>query len=64
MGEFGGNDYVFILAAGKTLEELVPYVPKVVQAISAGIEVVHSYILNDFTILKKNETIFTIYRPP
>uniref|UniRef100_A0A0D3EL35 Esterase n=1 Tax=Oryza barthii TaxID=65489 RepID=A0A0D3EL35_9ORYZ len=39
MGEFGGNDYVFILAAGKTLEELVPYVPKVVQAISAGIEV-------------------------
>ena len=64
MGEFGGNDYVFILAAGKTLEELVPYVPKVVQAISAGIKVVHSYILNDFTILKKNETIFTIYRPP
>ncbi|KAB8080508.1 hypothetical protein EE612_001058, partial [Oryza sativa] len=40
MGEFGGNDYVFILAAGKTLEELVPYVPKVVQAISAGIETV------------------------
>uniref|UniRef100_A0A0E0JFK5 Esterase n=1 Tax=Oryza punctata TaxID=4537 RepID=A0A0E0JFK5_ORYPU len=40
MGEFGGNDYVFILAAGKTLEELVPYVPKVVQAITAGIETV------------------------
>uniref|UniRef100_A0A0D9Y561 GDSL esterase/lipase n=1 Tax=Oryza glumipatula TaxID=40148 RepID=A0A0D9Y561_9ORYZ len=40
MGEFGGNDYVFLQAAGKTVEQLVPYVPKVVGAISAGIEVV------------------------
>ncbi|KAG8045693.1 hypothetical protein GUJ93_ZPchr0008g11671 [Zizania palustris] len=40
MGEFGGNDYVFFLAAGKTVEEVVPYVPRVVQAISAGVEAV------------------------
>uniref|UniRef100_A0A0D9UYB2 Esterase n=1 Tax=Leersia perrieri TaxID=77586 RepID=A0A0D9UYB2_9ORYZ len=40
MGEFGGNDYVFLLAAGKTVEQLFPYVPKVVEAISAGVEAV------------------------
>ncbi|BAS71031.1 GDSL esterase/lipase At5g45910 [Oryza sativa Japonica Group] len=40
MGEFGGNDYVFLQAAGKTVEQLIPYVPKVVGAISAGIEAV------------------------
>uniref|UniRef100_J3KXN5 Esterase n=1 Tax=Oryza brachyantha TaxID=4533 RepID=J3KXN5_ORYBR len=40
MGEFGGNDYVFLLAAGKTVEQLVPYVPKVVDAITAGVEAV------------------------
>jgi phospholipase/lecithinase/hemolysin len=45
MGEFGGNDYVFLQAAGKTVEQLIPYVPKVVGAISAGIEV--SYIFTD-----------------
>ncbi|BAD73016.1 putative esterase [Oryza sativa Japonica Group] len=51
MGEFGGNDYVFILAAGKTLEELVPYVPKVVQAISAGIEAAVKFSLTIYTEL-------------
>ncbi|KAL5222952.1 hypothetical protein ABZP36_027665 [Zizania latifolia] len=40
MGEFGGNDYIFILAAGKTVYEVMPYVPKVVEAISAGVEAV------------------------
>jgi hypothetical protein len=40
MGEFGGNDYVFLLAAGKTVDEVMScYVPKVVGAISAGVEV-------------------------
>ncbi|XP_044971001.1 GDSL esterase/lipase At1g28610-like [Hordeum vulgare subsp. vulgare] len=38
MGEFGGNDYTFILAAGKTLDQVASYVPEVVQAISAGVE--------------------------
>uniref|UniRef100_A0A0D9UYB1 Esterase n=1 Tax=Leersia perrieri TaxID=77586 RepID=A0A0D9UYB1_9ORYZ len=39
MGEFGGNDYVYLLAAGKTVDEIMPYVPKVIKAISAGVEV-------------------------
>lgn len=40
MGEFGGNDYVFLLAAGKTVDEVMScYVPKVIGAISAGVEV-------------------------
>uniref|UniRef100_J3KXN2 Esterase n=1 Tax=Oryza brachyantha TaxID=4533 RepID=J3KXN2_ORYBR len=39
MGAFGGNDYVFLLAAGKTVDEVMSYVPKVVEAISAGVEV-------------------------
>ncbi|KAG8045689.1 hypothetical protein GUJ93_ZPchr0008g12930 [Zizania palustris] len=39
-GEFGGNDYIFLLAAGKTVDEVMPYVPKVVEAISAGVEAV------------------------
>lgn len=39
MGEFGGNDYTFILAAGKTVKRVMSYVPKVVEAISAGVEV-------------------------
>lgn len=41
MGEFGGNDYVFFLAAGKTVDETKrSYVPAVVKAITAGVEVV------------------------
>ncbi|BAA94224.1 putative esterase [Oryza sativa Japonica Group] len=40
MGEIGGNDYVFLYAAGKTVDEAMSYVPKVVQAISAGVEAV------------------------
>jgi hypothetical protein len=39
MGEFGGNDYNFIMAAGKTSEQVASYVPKIVQTITAGIEV-------------------------
>ncbi len=46
MGEIGGNDYVFLQAAGKTVEQLIPYVPKVVGAISAGIEVDRSLIID------------------
>ncbi|WVZ72788.1 hypothetical protein U9M48_021195 [Paspalum notatum var. saurae] len=38
MGEFGGNDYVFLLAANKTVEETRNYVPVVVKAIAAGVE--------------------------
>ncbi|KAJ1282024.1 hypothetical protein BS78_03G018400 [Paspalum vaginatum] len=38
MGEFGGNDYVFLLAANKTVEETKTYVPDVVKAIAAGVE--------------------------
>ncbi|XP_037454192.1 GDSL esterase/lipase At5g45910-like [Triticum dicoccoides] len=36
MGEFGGNDYTFIMAAGKTFR--LVYVRDVVQAISEGVE--------------------------
>jgi hypothetical protein len=39
MGEFGGNDYTFFMAAGKTALQIARYVPKVVQAISEGVEV-------------------------
>ncbi|CAO2209447.1 unnamed protein product [Urochloa humidicola] len=38
MGEFGGNDYVFLLAANKTLEQTKTYVPAVVKAIAGGVE--------------------------
>ncbi|GJN38117.1 hypothetical protein PR202_gb27129 [Eleusine coracana subsp. coracana] len=39
MGEFGGNDYVFFLAAGKTVEETKrSYVPAVVKVITDGVE--------------------------
>uniref|UniRef100_A0A0E0BYZ4 Esterase n=1 Tax=Oryza meridionalis TaxID=40149 RepID=A0A0E0BYZ4_9ORYZ len=58
MGEFGGNDYVFLQAAGKTVEQLIPYVPKVVGAISAGIEV--SYI---FTHICRDTNYIYIYNP-
>ena len=39
MGEFGGNDYVFLLAANKTVKETKTYVPTVVKAIADGVEV-------------------------
>jgi hypothetical protein len=39
MGEIGGNDYVFLLAANKTVSETRAYVPTVVKAIAGGVEV-------------------------
>jgi hypothetical protein len=39
MGELGGNDYVFLLAANKTVDETKAYVPTVVNAIASGVEV-------------------------
>jgi hypothetical protein len=39
MGEFGGNDYVFLLAANKTVEQTKTFVPAVVKAIAGGVEV-------------------------
>jgi hypothetical protein len=39
MGEFGGNDYIFLLAANKTVEQTKAYVPTVVNAIALGVEV-------------------------
>jgi phospholipase/lecithinase/hemolysin len=39
IGEFGGNDYVFLLAANKTVEETRAYVPAVVKDIADGVEV-------------------------
>ncbi|PUZ58662.1 hypothetical protein GQ55_5G526500 [Panicum hallii var. hallii] len=38
MGEFGGNDYVFLLSASKTVDETKAYVPTVVNAITIGVE--------------------------
>ncbi|KAL6626964.1 hypothetical protein ACP70R_030690 [Stipagrostis hirtigluma subsp. patula] len=38
MGEIGGNDYIFILAANKTVDEAKTYVPAVVNAITTGAE--------------------------
>ncbi|GJN32021.1 hypothetical protein PR202_gb20490 [Eleusine coracana subsp. coracana] len=38
MGEFGGNDYSFILAANRTVNQTKSYVPTVVKAIGDGVE--------------------------
>ncbi|KAG0535937.1 hypothetical protein BDA96_03G020700 [Sorghum bicolor] len=38
MGEFGGNDYVFLLAANKTVAQTKTYVPAIVKAIGDGVE--------------------------
>ncbi|CAO2181384.1 unnamed protein product [Urochloa humidicola] len=38
MGEIGGNDYVFLLAANKTVEQTKAYVPAIVNAITRGVE--------------------------
>ncbi|WVZ72786.1 hypothetical protein U9M48_021193 [Paspalum notatum var. saurae] len=38
LGEFGGNDYIFLLAANKTVQQTKTYVPAVVKAIAAGVE--------------------------
>lgn len=38
-GEFGGNDYNFLLLAGKTIEEIKPYVPTVIDTIKVAAEV-------------------------
>ncbi|KAL6850135.1 hypothetical protein ACP4OV_020762 [Aristida adscensionis] len=39
MGEFGGNDYIYLLAANKTVEQITKtYVPDVVSAIASGVE--------------------------
>ncbi|TVU21167.1 hypothetical protein EJB05_30791, partial [Eragrostis curvula] len=40
MGEFGGNDYAYIQAANRTVEQTKSYVPAVVKAIANGVEVV------------------------
>jgi hypothetical protein len=42
-GEFGGNDYVFLLAANKTVEETKSYAPAIVRAIANAVEVVRFY---------------------
>jgi primosomal protein N' len=39
MGEFGGNDYVFLLAANKTVAQTKTYVPAIVKAVGDGVEV-------------------------
>nr|CAB3471744.1 unnamed protein product [Digitaria exilis] len=38
MGEFGGSDYVFVLAANKTVEQAKSYVPTIVNGITQGVE--------------------------
>jgi hypothetical protein len=48
MGEIGGNDYNFMRAAGKTNEQVALYVPKVVQTITAGVEVTNFCLLLDY----------------
>ncbi|KAJ4818493.1 GDSL esterase/lipase [Rhynchospora pubera] len=39
LGEFGGNDYTFILSAGKSIREVKSYVPAVIKAIKGAAEV-------------------------
>ena len=39
VGEFGGNDYVFLLAANKTVAQTKTYVPAIVKAVGDGVEV-------------------------
>jgi hypothetical protein len=48
MGEFGGNDYVFLLSASKTVDETKAYVPTVVNAITIGVEVLRSFLTTIF----------------
>ncbi|KAJ3694261.1 hypothetical protein LUZ60_009741 [Juncus effusus] len=38
VGEFGGNDYNYLLMAGKTLDEVKSYIPKVIDTISKAAE--------------------------
>jgi hypothetical protein len=40
-GEFGGNDYNFMLLAGKSIEEVKSYVPTVIDAIKVAAEVLN-----------------------
>ena len=53
MGEFGGNDYVFLLAANKTVARTKTYVPAIVKAIGDGVEVLlvpgRQYVQSDDT---------------
>lgn len=39
MGEIGGNDYIYLLAANKTVAQTKSHVPTVVKAIAGGVEV-------------------------
>jgi hypothetical protein len=48
-GEFGGNDYNFMLLAGKSIDEVKSYVPTVIDAIKVAAEV-----LNKQTIRAKH----------
>ncbi|KAJ3701178.1 hypothetical protein LUZ61_004883 [Rhynchospora tenuis] len=38
LGEFGGNDYTFVLSAGKSVREVNSYVPAVIKAIKGAAE--------------------------
>lgn len=38
-GEFGGNDYNFLLLAGKTIDQIKSYVPTVIDTIKLAAEV-------------------------
>lgn len=44
VGELGSNDYGYILAGGKTLQEAKSFVPEVVTAICQGVEVPYTHL--------------------
>ena len=45
VGELGSNDYGYILAGGKSIQEAKSFVPEVVKAICRGIEVLYFFRL-------------------
>ncbi|KAF7018639.1 hypothetical protein CFC21_031906 [Triticum aestivum] len=42
MGEFGGNDYNFLMSCNRTVEQARVYAPQIVDSISRGVEVLHT----------------------
>lgn len=43
VGEFGGNDYNFLLTSGKTLDQVIEtYVPKVIDVVYKAVQVINS----------------------
>ena len=51
VGELGSNDYGYILAGGKSIQEAKSFVPEVVKAICRGIEVLYFFRLRSIEFI-------------